>query len=244
MESFFFSGRRYDDPLRVSRPPSVPASVQTRSALTRTEIPLRRTGPLARSASRILPRGRGSAVATRLGRRRTDENRQGRGVNLRSPGRRCSRERDPGRGGGRRSRGTVGACPRIHQPNTAMVFVRRPSDGRGPGWTRGRHVRSRCRCSLCSAIHINSRSWLRSSSTHEPSDPPLKVVNVFDLLQPVRRRLSFQKCGFCDEKKERFRCKGGRRVDALFNPSRPAEAGAREVPVRELPGRPIAPGDL
>ena len=112
MESFFFSGRRYDDPLRVSRPPYVPASVQTRSALTRTEIPLRRTGPLARSASRILPRGRGSAVATRLGRRRTDENRQGRGVNLRSPGRRCSRERDPGRGGGR-SRGTVGACPRI-----------------------------------------------------------------------------------------------------------------------------------
>ena len=37
-------------------------------------------------------------------------------------------------------------------------------------------MRSRCRCSMCSAIHINSRSWLRSSSTHEPSDPPLKVV--------------------------------------------------------------------
>jgi hypothetical protein len=27
-----------------------------------------------------------------------------------------------------------------------------------------------------SAIHINSRSWLRSSSTHEPSDPPLRIV--------------------------------------------------------------------
>ena len=26
-----------------------------------------------------------------------------------------------------------------------------------------------------SAIHINSRSWLRSSSTHEPSDPPLRI---------------------------------------------------------------------
>ena len=47
----------------------------------------------------------------------------------------------------------------------------------GPGWTRGRHMRSRCRCSMCSAIHISSRSWLRSSSTHEPSDPPLKVVS-------------------------------------------------------------------
>ena len=44
------------------------------------------------------------------------------------------------------------------------------------GVTRGRHVRSRCRCSMCPAIHINSRSWLRSSSTPEPSDPPLRVV--------------------------------------------------------------------
>ena len=26
-----------------------------------------------------------------------------------------------------------------------------------------------------SAIHITSRSWLRSSSTHEPSDPPLRM---------------------------------------------------------------------
>lgn len=29
---------------------------------------------------------------------------------------------------------------------------------------------------MCPAIHINSRSWLRSSSTHEPSDPPPRVV--------------------------------------------------------------------
>jgi hypothetical protein len=40
-------------------------------------------------------------------------------------------------------------------------------------------MRSRYRCSMCPAIHISSRSWLRSSSTHEPSDPPLRVVNVF-----------------------------------------------------------------
>ena len=37
-------------------------------------------------------------------------------------------------------------------------------------------MRSRYRCSMCPAIHINSRSWLRSSSTHEPSDPPLRVI--------------------------------------------------------------------
>lgn len=58
----------------------------------------------------------------------------------------------------------------------ATRMQNRPSDGRGPESARGRHVRSRCRCSMCPAIHINSRSWLRSSSTHEPSDPPLRVV--------------------------------------------------------------------
>ena len=51
-----------------------------------------------------------------------------------------------------------------------------PQTGEAPGVTRSRNVRSRCRCSMCPAIHINSRSWLRSSSTHEPSDPPPRVV--------------------------------------------------------------------
>lgn len=63
-------------------------------------------------------------------------------------------------------------------------FFNRPSDRRGSGNTRGRNMRSRCRCSMCPAIHINSRSWLRSSSTHEPSDPPLRVVSI------VRDRLA------------------------------------------------------
>ena len=43
-------------------------------------------------------------------------------------------------------------------------------------------MRSRYRCSMCPAIHINSRSWLRSSSTREPSDPPLRVVYMFHFL--------------------------------------------------------------
>ena len=54
-----------------------------------------------------------------------------------------------------------------------------------PGVTRGRHVRSRCRCSMCPAIHINSRSWLRSSSTPEPSDPPLRVVKIRCQIRPT-----------------------------------------------------------
>ena len=36
--------------------------------------------------------------------------------------------------------------------------------------------------SLISAIHITYRSWLRSSSMHEPRDPPLKVVKCFLVL--------------------------------------------------------------
>ena len=47
--------------------------------------------------------------------------------------------------------------------------------------TQGRNMRSRYRCSMCPAIHINSRSWLRSSSTHEPSDPPLRVIFSFNV---------------------------------------------------------------
>lgn len=33
--------------------------------------------------------------------------------------------------------------------------------------------------SLNSAIHTTYRTWLRSSSMHEPRDPPLKVMNFF-----------------------------------------------------------------
>ena len=34
--------------------------------------------------------------------------------------------------------------------------------------------------SLNSAIHTTYRTWLRSSSMHEPRDPPLKVFSKFD----------------------------------------------------------------
>ena len=41
---------------------------------------------------------------------------------------------------------------------------------------------------MCHAIHINSRSWLRSSSTHELSEPPLTVVSVFQFFDRSRKR--------------------------------------------------------
>ena len=46
-------------------------------------------------------------------------------------------------------------------------------------------MRSKSRCSKCPAIHINSRSWLRSSSTDEPSDPLPRVVFSKQRLNPV-----------------------------------------------------------
>ena len=75
---------------------------------------------------------------------------------------------------GRGAPGTLRAGRR--RKRLAPTLICRPSDRRGSGNTRSRNMRSRCRCSMCPAIHINSRSWLRSSSTHEPSDPPLRVV--------------------------------------------------------------------
>lgn len=57
------------------------------------------------------------------------------------------------------------------------VLFADPQTDVASGVTRSRNMRSRCRCSMCPAIHINSRSWLRSSSTHEPSDPPLRVIS-------------------------------------------------------------------
>lgn len=60
-------------------------------------------------------------------------------------------------------------CMRISDPQTDVA----------PGSTRGRNVRSKNQCSMCPAIHTKSRSWLRSSSTREPSDPLLRVVFQF-----------------------------------------------------------------
>lgn len=57
-------------------------------------------------------------------------------------------------------------CMRISDPQTDVA----------PSKTRGRNVRSKNQCSMCPAIHTKSRSWLRSSSTREPSDPLLRVV--------------------------------------------------------------------
>ena len=56
-------------------------------------------------------------------------------------------------------------------------------------------MRSRYRCSMCPAIHINSRSWLRSSSTHEPSDPPPRVlITIFATSMGRPQRIHARHC--------------------------------------------------
>lgn len=73
---------------------------------------------------------------------------------------------------------TTGAAAAAASAIVAMTLSPTLGQARLRQESRSRNMRSRCRCSVCPAIHINSRSWLRSSSTHEPSDPPHRAVLV------------------------------------------------------------------
>ena len=53
--------------------------------------------------------------------------------------------------------------------------------------TQSRNVRSKNVRSQCPAIHVTSRILLRSSSTHEPNDPPHRVIqSVFYFAYSLR----------------------------------------------------------
>ena len=54
-------------------------------------------------------------------------------------------------------------------------FNRDPQIGAGLRQAQTCNLRSEFRCSMCPAIHTNSRILLRPSSTCEPSDPPLRI---------------------------------------------------------------------
>ena len=53
-----------------------------------------------------------------------------------------------------------------------------------PGYPESAICVQRFDDSLNSAIHTTYRNWLRSSSMHEPRDPPSEVVNVCNDSQP------------------------------------------------------------
>ena len=63
-----------------------------------------------------------------------------------------------------------------NERTNAFMFVNQHSDRHAPGITKSAICVQRFDDSLNSAIHITYRSLLRSSSMHEPRDPPLKVV--------------------------------------------------------------------
>ena len=57
-------------------------------------------------------------------------------------------------------------CRLVNDAQTGML----------PGYPESAICVQRFDDSLSSAIHITYRNWLRSSSMHEPRDPPLEVV--------------------------------------------------------------------
>lgn len=65
------------------------------------------------------------------------------------------------------------------QPYAAgpVVSEGRPSARRGPGLEiQGPQCAFETSMFMCPAVHMSTRNLLRSSSTHEPSDPPFRVV--------------------------------------------------------------------
>lgn len=82
-------------------------------------------------------------------------------------------------------------CPHLRartQPQAAAGPVGsegRPSARRGPGLEiQGPQCAFETSMFMCPAVHMSTRNLLRSSSTHEPSDPPFRVVSWLVLLLP------------------------------------------------------------
>ena len=69
----------------------------------------------------------------------------------------------------------TGVCRLINDAQTGML----------PGYPESAICVQRFDDSLNSAIHTTYRNWLRSSSMHEPRDPPLEVV-TFRFIEIVR----------------------------------------------------------
>ena len=97
---------------------------------------------------------------------------------------------------------------------------------------------------MCSAIHITSRSWLRSSSTREPSDPPFRVVIIIKAIDDQQSPVCVKRAATSDRSGRRER-RAARAASASRRGS-PARRGGREnetVPPhgnRPFDGRPHA----
>lgn len=60
--------------------------------------------------------------------------------------------------------------------NTSVSFKNDPQTGVALGSSPGPQCAFEMSMLMCPAVHTTTRSLLRLSSTHEPSDPPLRVV--------------------------------------------------------------------
>ena len=87
-----------------------------------------------------------------------------------------------------RPREEAHACPHPRAPPRSrkrlargpVVSEGRPSARRGPGLEiQGPQCAFETSMFMCPAVHMSTRNLLRSSSTHEPSDPPFRVVSIF-----------------------------------------------------------------
>jgi DNA gyrase inhibitor GyrI len=78
-------------------------------------------------------------------------------------------KREARRGATHRLPSHTEVCRVDHDTQTGML----------PGYPESAICVQRFDDSLNSAIHTTYRNWLRSSSMHEPRDPPLEVVKGF-----------------------------------------------------------------
>ena len=73
-----------------------------------------------------------------------------------------------------------------------------------PGYPESAICVQRFDDSLNSAIHTTYRNWLRSSSMHEPRDPPLEVVkcllSFLSEVNPTRKSVILENSIKCVEK--------------------------------------------
>ena len=103
--------------------------------------------------------------------------------------------------------------PHIHQETVITVITELSSNTKVfrlyhdtqtdilPGYPESAICVQRFDDSLHSAIHTTYRNWLRSSSMHEPRDPPLKVVKCLlsslDLFYGLRESVILENSIVC-----------------------------------------------
>jgi len=82
---------------------------------------------------------------------------------------------------------------RINAVVPIVNIKHRPSDRRAPGTE---FPRAQCAFEIsmfmCTAVHMSTRSLLRSSSIHEPSDPPFRVLYFISFLCAITRQSIFE----------------------------------------------------